>query len=62
MSAVVNKRDVMLELLNKKSPQEYIPAAFFIHFEESFRLGPAASGKTSRIFPLYRHGFCEDSI
>jgi uroporphyrinogen decarboxylase len=45
MSAVVNKRDVMLGLLNKKSPQEYIPAAFFIHFEKSFRLGPAAVEK-----------------
>lgn len=45
MSAIVNKREVMLELLNNKSPQEYIPAAFFIHFEESFRLGAAAVKK-----------------
>ena len=45
MSVSVNKREVMLGLLDKPSAQEYIPAAFFIHFEESFRLGPAAVEK-----------------
>ena len=42
----------MLGLLNKKSPQEYIPAAFFIHFEKPFRLGPAAVEKHLEYFRL----------
>lgn len=50
MSAAINKREVMLELLNKKSPREYIPAAFFIHFEKSYRLGPAAVKKHLEFF------------
>ncbi|MCJ7833461.1 MAG: hypothetical protein MUQ20_03645, partial [Deltaproteobacteria bacterium] len=50
MFAAANKRDAMLGLLNEKSPQEYIPAAFFIHFEKSFRLGPAAVEKHLEYF------------
>ncbi len=50
MVVTTNKRDVLLGLLNKKSPQEYIPAAFFIHFEKSFRLGPAAVEKHLEYF------------
>jgi uroporphyrinogen decarboxylase len=50
MSAVFNKREVMLGLLNKPVTQDYIPAAFFIHFEESFRLGSAAVEKHLEYF------------
>ncbi|MBI4768641.1 MAG: hypothetical protein HY787_29315 [Deltaproteobacteria bacterium] len=50
MSATVNKREVMLGLLDKSSAQEYIPAAFFIHFEESHRLGAAAVEKHLEYF------------
>jgi uroporphyrinogen decarboxylase len=50
MSATVNKREVMLGLLDKPSAQEYIPAAFFIHFEESHRLGAAAVEKHLEYF------------
>ena len=50
MVVTTNKRDALLGLLNKKSPQEYIPAAFFIHFEKSFRLGPAAVEKHLEYF------------
>jgi uroporphyrinogen decarboxylase len=50
MSAAVNKRDVVLELLNKKPHQEYIPAAFFLHFDEPFRLGAAAVEKHLEYF------------
>jgi uroporphyrinogen decarboxylase len=45
MSATVNKREVMLGLLNKQVPKDYIPAAFFIHFEEPFRWGSDAVEK-----------------
>lgn len=40
----------MLGLLDKPPAQDYIPAAFFIHFEESFRLGPAAVEKHLEYF------------
>jgi uroporphyrinogen decarboxylase len=50
MVAAINKRDVMLGLLDKKFPPEYIPAAFFIHFEKSFRSGPAAVEKHLEYF------------
>jgi uroporphyrinogen decarboxylase len=50
MDAATNKRDALLGLLDKHSSQKYIPAAFFIHFEESFRLGPAAVKKHLEYF------------
>ena len=50
MVVTTNKRNALLGLLNKKSTQEYIPAAFFIHFEKSFRLGPAAVEKHLEYF------------
>jgi uroporphyrinogen decarboxylase len=46
----INKREVMLGLLDRPSPQTYVPAAFFIHFEESFRLGSAAVEKHLEYF------------
>ncbi len=46
----INKRDALLGLLDINSHQEYIPAGFFIHFEESFRLGPAAVEKHLEYF------------
>ena len=48
--AATKKRDIMLGLLDKKSTREYIPAAFFIHFEKSCRLGLAAVQKHLEYF------------
>ncbi len=50
MFAATNKRDSMLGLLDKKSPQEYIPAAFFIHFDKSRHFGSAAVEKHLEYF------------
>ena len=45
-----NKRDSMLALLDKNARQPYFPAAFFIHFDEAFHLGPAAVQKHLEYF------------
>ena len=50
MVVKTNKRDALLGLLDKNSPQEYIPAAFFIHFEKPYRLGQAAVEKHLEYF------------
>lgn len=50
MFAATDKRDSMLGLLNKKSTQEYIPAAFFIHFDKSCHFGSAAVEKHLEYF------------
>lgn len=50
MSVSVNKREVMLRLLDKQSAQEYIPAAFFIHFENPYKLKAAAVEKHLEYF------------
>src|SRR5210317_1720836 len=41
----MNKRDVVLDLLDKNKEQDYIPAGFFIHFDEEFHQGQAAIDK-----------------
>jgi uroporphyrinogen decarboxylase len=50
MFAGTNKRDSMLNLLNMKSTQDYIPAAFFIHFDPSRHFGSAAVEKHLEYF------------
>jgi uroporphyrinogen decarboxylase len=43
--ALANKRDIMMELLDRNVPHDYIPAAFFLHFNQKFRLGEPAVRK-----------------
>jgi uroporphyrinogen decarboxylase len=50
MSAAENKRDVMMGLLDKNVRQDYIPAAFFIHFDKSCQFGQAAVDKHLEYF------------
>ena len=38
----MNKRDLVLSLLDKDKKQEVIPAAFFLHFDEVYHRGQAA--------------------
>jgi len=45
MAAKTNKREAMLALLDKNARQPYVPAAFFIHFDEAFHFGPPAVRK-----------------
>lgn len=50
MFAGRNKRDAMLALLDKGARQDYVPAAFFIHFGEAFRFGQPAVQKHLEYF------------
>jgi hypothetical protein len=50
MSASKNKRDAMLSILDKKARQDYIPAAFFIHFDTAFHFGQPAVEKHLEYF------------
>ena len=50
MFASKNKRDAMLSLLDKKARQDYIPAAFFIHFDKAFHFGQPAVEKHLEYF------------
>ena len=45
-----NKREVMLDLLNRNKPQEYTPAAFFLHFDKSQHRGQPAIDKHLEYF------------
>jgi uroporphyrinogen decarboxylase len=46
----MNKRDLMLSLLDKDKKQETIPAAFFLHFDEIYHHGQAAIDKHLEYF------------
>ncbi len=46
----MNKRDAVLSVLETNKPQEYIPAAFFLHFDPSCHQGPAAVEKHLEYF------------
>jgi uroporphyrinogen decarboxylase len=46
----MNKRDVVLNLLDKNKRQEYIPAAFFLHFDPIYHRGQAAVDKHLEFF------------
>jgi uroporphyrinogen decarboxylase len=50
MPAARNKRDAMMALLDAGTRQDYIPAAFFIHFDESCHLGQPAVQKHLEYF------------
>src|SRR5712664_1254944 len=41
----MNKRDVVLSLLDENKPLPYVPAAFFLHFPPEFHQGQAAVDK-----------------
>jgi uroporphyrinogen decarboxylase len=46
----MNKRDLVLQVLDAGKPQAYIPAGFFIHFDPSYRQGQAAIDKHLEYF------------
>ena len=46
----MNKRAAILSLLDENTPQEYIPAAFFLHFDPEFHFGQAAVDKHLEYF------------
>jgi len=46
----MNKRDVVLEVLDPNSPQRYTPAGFFIHFDPVYHRGRAAVDKHLEYF------------
>jgi uroporphyrinogen decarboxylase len=48
--AARNKRDAMLALLDGRVRQDYIPAAFFIHFDKAFHFGQRAVQKHLEYF------------
>jgi uroporphyrinogen decarboxylase len=50
MFASRNKRDAMLSMLDRNARQDYIPAAFFIHFDKAFHFGPPAVEKHLEYF------------
>ena len=47
---IIDKRKVMLSLLDEGASQEYIPAAFFLHFEEIYHQGQGAIEKHLEYF------------
>jgi uroporphyrinogen decarboxylase len=62
----MNKRDVVLSLLDTNRTPEYIPAAFFLHFDPAYHRGQAAVDKHLEYFRYtgmdflkiqYEHGF-----
>ena len=46
----MNKRDVVLNLLDAGKPQPYIPAGFFIHFDPEYHFGQASVDKHLEYF------------
>ena len=50
MFAAVNKRDAVLGLLGSDGKRDFVPAAFFIHFDKSEHFGQAAVKKHLEYF------------
>ena len=48
--AAKNKRDIMLSLLDAGADRNYVPAAFFIHFDAAFHFGRLAVEKHLEFF------------
>lgn len=46
----MNKRDIVMNLLDPTAPQTMIPAAFFLHFDPQFHAGQAAVDKHLEFF------------
>jgi uroporphyrinogen decarboxylase len=47
---MMNRRETVLGVLDKAKKQEYIPAAFFLHFDELYQRGQAAVDKHLEYF------------
>lgn len=46
----MNKRDTLLSQIRSETPPDYVPAAFFMHFERSYHQGQAAINKHLEFF------------
>ena len=46
----MNKRDTLLSLIHDSTPPDYIPAAFFMHFDQAYHTGQAAIDKHLEFF------------
>jgi uroporphyrinogen decarboxylase len=46
----VNKRDTILNLINSTTPPDYVPAAFFMHFDHAYHQGQPAIDKHLEFF------------
>jgi uroporphyrinogen decarboxylase len=46
----MNRRDMLLSLINNQNFSGYVPAAFFMHFDEAHKLGQAAIEKHLEFF------------
>ena len=46
----MNKRDIMLGLIHDTAMPDYIPAAFFLHFNSAYHRGQAAIDKHLEFF------------
>jgi uroporphyrinogen decarboxylase len=46
----MNKRDLLIDLLSGSAPTDYVPAAFFLHFDPAFHQGQAAVAKHLEFF------------
>ena len=46
----MNKRDLMLSLIDHPSSSGYVPAAFFMHFDSAYHQGQAAIDKHLEFF------------
>ena len=46
----MNKRDILLTLIKSENPPDYIPAAFFMHFDRACHRGQAAIDKHLEFF------------
>lgn len=49
-AAEINKRQALLDLLDPDTRQDYIPAGFFLHFDEAYYRGPEAIQKHLEFF------------
>lgn len=47
---IMNKREIVMSLLDSETPTPYIPAGFFIHFDEKHHRGQAAIEKHMEFF------------
>ena len=46
----MNKREALLNLVNSKTPPDYVPAAFFLHFDPAYHQGQPAIDKHLEFF------------
>src|SRR5687768_7529019 len=46
----MNKRDTVLSLLDRTASPDYVPAAFFLHFDQAFHQGQAAIDRHLEFF------------